>query len=141
MKDQLVSADRSPTEGKSHRSADNHGFRYDAGEGVLYRYGRPAADVVMINGKRFPASHVAWGLHYGYVPTYLKCLDGNKRNLKMSNWKERDNVWKCKRSGWWMASYKGKVVGSYYGTEQDARNAYAREVAARETSGSNGGTS
>lgn len=109
-------------------------FTYNAGEGVLYRLGKPVTGPVMIWGKRTTAQAIVWHLTYGRWPEYLVCVDGNKKNLKIENWKERENVWKCKRSGWWIASYKGKRI-NYYGTESEARNAVekARRVDAEIT--------
>ena len=55
------------------------------GKPVGYKY--PYSYIVVrIQGRNYPAHHVAWCLHYGdWAPSQIRHLDGDKHNNRISN--------------------------------------------------------
>ena len=102
---------------------------------------------------RQPAAAGAWAMAHGVDPSpqHVICIDGNSLNLALANlalsdeppcyrsprhkrgrrpgW-ERTDIRRSKKTGFWVAKYKGAIIGSEYYTRQEAIS--ARRLAARE---------
>ena len=48
-------------------------------------YGKQPYKVVMINGKHIRKHKIIFLMHYGYLPTHIDHIDGNKLNNKIEN--------------------------------------------------------
>jgi hypothetical protein len=88
---------------------------------------------------------VGWTIAHGADPSpqHVICIDGNPQNLALANlalsdkppcyrsprrqrgrrpgW-ERTDIRKYKKTGFWVAKYKGKFIGEFY-TKQEAISA------------------
>ena len=104
-------------------------------------------------GGRQPAASVAWAMAHGTDPSpqHVICIDGNPLNLAIANlalsdsppcylsprrkrgrrpgW-ERTDIRRSKKTGFWVAKYKGETIGGEYYTRQEAIS--ARRLAAME---------
>lgn len=140
-------------------------LRYDPDTGYLYwrvkrrgRFARPGAIaghvgryvMICIDCEHYPAHHLVWLMHHGYVPDEIDHIDQDKHNNRLSNLRLCDRsanmgnvvkrcnntsgykgVWFAKHANKWRASikvgYKAIHIG-YFNEIVDAARAYNKSA-------------